>query len=206
MTEALAMPHHYAGRWTIDEVVALPEDGMRRELVEGRLVESPVPAKPHQLAAKRLERLLDRFSPPEFEAIREVNLRIEADLLIPDVMVASADVLAQPGQFVEAADVSLVVEILSPGNSAFERGWKPRRYADAAIPFYLEVDLADGPRATCYELRGGDHVKSAYAAAGAHLHLERPFPMSFDPGELVGPRRSVGQEDAAVRDSGDQHP
>lgn len=207
MTEALAMPHHhYAGRWTIDEVVALPEDGMRRELVEGRLVESPVPAKPHQMAAKRLEKLLDRLSPPELEAIREMNLRIGADLLIPDVMVAPPDVLAEPGQFVETVDAVLVAEILSPGNSVFERSWKPRRYAEAGIPFYVEVDLVDAPRVTFYELGGGEYAKLASATAGLRLRVERPFPLSFDPGELVGPLRSAGQEDASVRDAGDQHP
>lgn len=207
MTEALAMPHHhYAGRWTIDEVLALPEDGMRRELVEGRLVESPVPAKPHQLAGKRLESLLDRSLPPEFEAIREVNLRVGADLLIPDVLIASSDVIADPGQFVDASEAVLVVEILSPGNSVFERSWKPRRYAEAKIPFYAEVDLADLPRVTFHELRDGEYVKLAYAPAGTRLQVERPFPLGFDPAELAGSRRSAGQEDAAVRDAGDQHP
>ena len=38
MTETLAMPPNYhVGPWTIDEVTAMPEDGMRHELVEGRL-------------------------------------------------------------------------------------------------------------------------------------------------------------------------
>ena len=51
MTEALAMPPNYhVGPWTIDEVVAMPEDGMRHELVEGRMVVSPVPPPPHQNA------------------------------------------------------------------------------------------------------------------------------------------------------------
>ncbi|MGH3376743.1 MAG: Uma2 family endonuclease [Actinoallomurus sp.] len=207
MTEALAMPHdHYAGRWTVDEVLALPEDGMRRELVEGRLVESPVPAKPHQMAGKRLEKLLDDFAPLELEAAREINLRFEADLLIPDVMVAATEVLAGPGHFVEPADVVIVVEILSPGNSKFERAWKPRRYAEAGIPFYVEVDLVDGPRVTFHELRGSDYVKISYASAGGRLHVERPFEVSFDPGDLVGVRRSAGQQDAGVGDARDQHP
>lgn len=100
----------------------------------------------------------------------------------------------------------LVAEILSPGNSAFERSWKPRRYAEAGIPFYAEVDLVNAPTVTFFALRGGDHVKLAYAPAGTHLRVERPFPMNFDPGELVGLRRSAGQEDAGVCDAGDQHP
>ena len=145
MTEALAMPQdHYAGRWTVDEVLALPEDGMRRELVEGRLVESPVPAKPHQMAGKRLEKLLDDFAPLELEAAREINLRFEADLLIPDVMVAATEVLAGPGHFVEPADVVIVVEILSPGNSKFERAWNRDDMPRPASPSTSRSTLSTG--------------------------------------------------------------
>jgi hypothetical protein len=188
MTEALAMsPGYHTGPWRIDEVLALPEDGMRHELVEGRLVVSPVPANPHQVAGKRLERLLDEGAPPELEAMREINLRIGADLLIPDVMVADVEVLTGPGQFVDPTDVVLVVEILSPGNSKFERAWKPQRYAEAVIPFYVEVDLIDGPRISFQELQGKDYVEIAYAARGGRLHVERPFELDFDPGDLAGP-------------------
>ncbi len=180
MAAAFAMSSNYrTGPWTIDDVLSLPEDGMRHEVVEGRLVVSPAPARPHQRAAKRLEWLLDDALPPRYAAMRELNLRIGADLLIPDVMVALTAVLTGPGRFVEARDVVLVVEILSPGNSTFERAWKPQRYADAGIPFYAEIDLVDGPRIGFHELRGRHYVEIAYAA----------FELSLDPADLVGPRR-----------------
>lgn len=158
------------------------------------------------MAGKRLERLLDESLPPGPEAIREVNLRFEADLLIPDVMVAGTKVPAGSGQYVEPAEVVLVAEILSTGNTRFERAWKPRRYAEAGIPFYVDADLVDGPGVTFHELRGSDYVTFAYASAGCVLHVERPFEVRFDPGDLVGPRRSAGQQDAGVGDPGDQHP
>ncbi|GLY78131.1 Uma2 family endonuclease [Actinoallomurus iriomotensis] len=193
MTEVLAMPQDlHSGPWTIDEVVAMPENGSRYELVEGRLVVSPVPAKPHQMASKRLEKFLDAAAPPELEANREVNLQVGADLLVPDVMVATAEVLGGPGQFVESADVVLVAEILSPGNSKFERAWKPQRYAEAGILFYVEVDLSVEPQVTFLRRQGRDYVKVAEAKSGERLEVSRPFPLSFDPGELVGPRRSAG--------------
>lgn len=189
MTEAFAMPSSYhTGPWTIDELLALPEDGMRHELIEGRLVVSPVPANHHQRAGKRLERLFDSAASSELEAMREINLRIGSDLLIPDVMVADAEALSGAGQFVKPADVTLVAEILSPGNSKFERAWKPQRYAEAAIRFYVEVDLIDGLRVTVHELRGVEYHKVADARAGGRLHLSDPFELSFDPADLVGPR------------------
>lgn len=208
MTEALAMPQEdHVGPWTIDEVAVPPENGMRYELVEGRLVVSPVPPPPHQTAGKRLIRILDAAAPLEYEASPETNIRIGDDLLIPDVMVARSDGLCEPGRlYMDPKDVILVAETISPGNSKFERMWKPQRYAEGGIPYYLEIELPVAPRVVVSELRGKEYVRIADARAGETLMLTEPFVVSFDPAELVGPRRSAGQEDASVRDAGDQHP
>jgi hypothetical protein len=191
MTEALAMPPNYhVGPWTLDEVAVMPEDGMRHELVEGRLVVSPVPPPPHQNAGKRLIRILEAAAPLEFEASPETNIRIGADMFIPDVMVARSESLCAPGSlYVDPKDVVLVAETIGPGNSRFERAWKPQRYADGGIPFYVEVELATMPRIIVYELRGTEYVRIADARAGETLRLGEPFEVSFDPGDLVGPRR-----------------
>jgi Uma2 family endonuclease len=208
MTEALAMPPNYhTGPWTIDEVAVMPEDGMRHELVEGKLVTSPVPPPPHQTAGHRLIRILEAAAPIEFEGSQETNIRIGADMFIPDVMVARSESLCAPGSlYVDPKDVILVAETLSPGNSRFERAWKPQRYADGGIPFYMEIELLTMPRITVYELRGAEYVRIADVRAGETLKLGEPFELNFDPGDLVGPRRSAGQLDAGVGDAGDQYP
>jgi Uma2 family endonuclease len=208
MTEALAMPQEdHSGPWTIDDVATPPENGMRYELVEGRLVVSPVPPPPHQNAGKRLIRILEAAAPLEYEASPETNIRIDGDLLIPDVMVARSEALCVPGSlYLDPKDVILVAEIISPGNSRFERAWKPQRYAEGGVPFYMEIELPVVPRVTVFELRGKEYARIADARAGEMVKLGEPFAVSFDPGELVGPRRSAGQEDAGVGDAGDQHP
>jgi Uma2 family endonuclease len=191
MTEALATPASYhAGPWTIDEVLDLPDNGMRYELVDGRLVVSPVPPKPHQMAAKLLERLLDDAAPPKLEANRDVSLQIRDALLIPDVMVATSDSLRGQEPTMDPADVVLVAEILSPGNTKFDRTWKPQRYAEGGIQIYLEIEL-DGvgaPRVTAFELRGMGYVRVAEARAGETLELTEPYDIRFDPAELAGRR------------------
>jgi Uma2 family endonuclease len=195
MTEALAMPPNYhAGPWTMDEVAVMPEDGSRHELVEGRLVVSPVPPPPHHNVGKRLIWILEAAAPIEFEGSPETNIRIGADMFIPDVMVARSKSLRAPGSlYVDPKDVILVAEIISPGNSKFERAWKPQGYADGGIPFYMEIELPTMPRIIVYALRGKEYVRIADARAGETLKLSEPFEMSFDPGDLVGPRRSAGQ-------------
>jgi hypothetical protein len=87
-------------------------------------------------------------------------------------------------------DVHVVVEILSAGNTKFDRTWKPQRYAEGGIPAYLEVELdgAGAPRATAFELRGKEYVWVAAARAGETLTLRQPYGIRFDPAELAGPR------------------
>ncbi|MCO6009749.1 Uma2 family endonuclease [Actinoallomurus purpureus] len=189
MTEAFAMPpDHYRTSWTIEEVLALPENGMRQELLEGRLVVSPVPPNPHQWAAKQLERLFDDVTPPGLVANRDVNLRLGADLLIPDVVVGSVAALSGARPCLDAADVTLVTEILSPGNTAFERTWKSQRYAEGGIPFFVEVELSGVVQVAVYELRGRGYAKIAAAHAGETLKLAEPFELGFDPAQLIGER------------------
>jgi Uma2 family endonuclease len=192
MTEALAMPTDYhAGRpWTIDEVLAMPDDGMRHELIDQNLVVSMVPPPLHQNAGQRLIRILYAAAPIELEVCPETNLKIGDDLLIPDVMVARSEALNQPGSLhVTPKDVVFVAEILSKSNTTFERAWKSKRYAEGGIPFYAEVTLTPLPRVVCFELRGRGYVEVADAHAGEWFRLSEPFEVEFDPAELTGPRR-----------------
>src|SRR5262245_60482431 len=91
MTEALVAPAYYhAGPWTIDEVLELPDNGMRYELIEERLVVSSVPPPLHQKAARRLANLLEEGAPTDMETALEVNMCIGVELLIPDVVLATS--------------------------------------------------------------------------------------------------------------------
>ena len=190
MTEVLATPASYhAGPWTIDEVLELPDNGMRFELLDERLVVSSVPPPRHQRAARRLANLLEAGAPLNLETSIEVNLRIGVELLIPDVVLATSSSLDDV-KVVRSADVHLVVEILSPGNTKFDRTWKPQRYAEGGIPTYLEVEL-DGvgaPLVTAFKLRGAGYVRIAEARAGETFALTEPYDIRFDPAELAGRR------------------
>lgn len=168
----------------------MPDDGMRHELVDGNMVTSPVPPPPHQYAGQRLIRILYPAAPLELDLTTETNIRIGPDLFIPDVMLAKSEALCAPGSlYVVPEDVLMIVEVISPSISKLERAWKPQRYADGGIPFYMEIDLPTMPRVTVYELRDTKYEKIADVRAGEALKLTAPIELSFDPGELVGPRR-----------------
>ena len=56
MTGMTVLPR--SGGWTVDDLVDLPDDGLRYELVDGTLLVSPAPTKVHQRCVCRLHLLL----------------------------------------------------------------------------------------------------------------------------------------------------
>ena len=57
MSSALQNKH----RWTYSDLVALPDDQLRHELIDGEHFVSPSPTTTHQEISKRLFRALDAF-------------------------------------------------------------------------------------------------------------------------------------------------
>jgi Uma2 family endonuclease len=62
------------GGWTTDDLDALPEDGVRRELLDGVLLVSPSPTDIHQIIAGRLMVALERTCPPEYQVTQGVEV------------------------------------------------------------------------------------------------------------------------------------
>jgi Uma2 family endonuclease len=86
----------------------------------------------------------------------------------------------------DAADVAMVVEIVSPGSVAADRAIKPRLYAEAGIPHYVRVELA-GPTAILGRLAG---ERYELTAADQVLRMREPFPLDLDLPSLVSAERA----------------
>jgi Uma2 family endonuclease len=56
----MAMPDT-ARRYTVDDVLAFPDDGNRYELVDGELLVTPAPAPRHQIVAGHLHSTLTHY-------------------------------------------------------------------------------------------------------------------------------------------------
>ena len=181
---AVAVSGHF-GPWTEADLLALPDDAQRYELLEGSLVVKPPPTVGHQRVAKRLTRLLDGAA-PGFEAVEAVGVRVaDGTLFVPDVVVAGTDALEAAGSGVlDAAAALLVVEVVSPSSRTQDRITKPALYAVAGIPAYWRVEQEDGPVVHVFRLVGSSYSEVGSAGPGGRLELTEPFPISFDPAQL----------------------
>ncbi|HEY3610802.1 MAG TPA: Uma2 family endonuclease [Pseudonocardiaceae bacterium] len=174
-------PQH-PDNWTVEEVLALPEDqGSRYELVDGIVVVSPAPTSKHQRLLQRMQLAWVGAMPADCELLPGVNVVLNSmRLLIPDLVVVT-----EPGVdtvYYKGTELLMAVEIHSPSTRAFDRALKRQLYADAQIPFLVFVDPATEPAsAVCYELDDGEYRESAQSDDG-RLVLSRPFPLTVDLG------------------------
>jgi Uma2 family endonuclease len=186
MSVAVTHPDPY----TVDALYALPEDGMRHELLDGTLLVSPPPTVGHQLAAHRLVLILAEAAPEDVEVLETLGVAVPTGLLVPDVVVAKAAATHSAARHLEASDVLGVIEVVSPSSRTADRSWKPEAYAEAGIGMYWRVELGDpgGAEIVVLTLAGGRWEEVARVTAGAGpVRLPVPFPVEVDAATLTRP-------------------
>jgi Uma2 family endonuclease len=137
---------------TWEEYLALGED-VRAEYIDGQIVMSPNPRKPHQDAVDDLKPLLKAVLPPGYRVTREWNWKPEGqgDNFNPDLMVhpESDDPVWFTGTPV------LCVEVAST-NWRNDYVTKVVKYAQAGLDHYWIVDLANASMDVF--VRDGEHL------------------------------------------------
>ncbi|MFI6732306.1 Uma2 family endonuclease [Nonomuraea sp. NPDC050451] len=181
--------------YTVEDWLKLPETGERIELIDGSFVVSPMPAYAHALCAGRLRQILVEAAPEAFEVVETGNLKVGEDGLITDIVVGRAETMLTDATMLAAADTVCVVEVVSPGKGSRRRDYevKPPKYAAAGIPVFIRVELQgdDAPRVEVFNLSSQGYELVAEGKAGNVLSLDQPFPVSFDPAVLTGPRSTA---------------
>lgn len=137
---------------TTEELLALPDDGIYRELINGELREYPMTARggPHCLATGNLSYLLGMWRqsqpPPRGRVyVGDARVRIRRD---PEVFVGIDLLYLTPEQsartprdaaFIDEPPV-LVIEIISPNDTAEAIAEKVRAYIAGGVPHVWEVN------------------------------------------------------------------
>ena len=140
-------------RLTYEDYCLLPDDGKRREIIEGELFVTPSPVTPHQRAVGRLflrlglfvesHKLGEAFVAPFDVVFSEFDV-VEPDLLY--ISNARAGILTDKN--VQGAP-NLVVEVLSEGTEKRDRTIKLKLYGKFGVDEYWTID-PNGPSAEIY--------------------------------------------------------
>jgi Uma2 family endonuclease len=131
---------------TIEDLLALPFDGQRHELLDGVHVVTPAPAYRHQdvlsilfgelIHALRRRRELKVLSSPADIVLGPRTL------VQPDLFILRIDAAAPPASWKDVGVPLVAIEILSPSTASRDRGSKRRIYQQAGVSEYWVVDPA----------------------------------------------------------------
>jgi Uma2 family endonuclease len=147
---------------TYDDLVQMPDDGNRREVLAGELIVNPAPRRDHQEVAANLDWILQRFlrsSDSGRVYTHPVDVYLgRHDIVQPDLVVIQTsrlDIYRPEGIVQEPPDI--VVEILSPSTRGIDLVRKMALYARSGVPEYWIADPE--PRMLAINiLRGEDYV------------------------------------------------
>jgi Uma2 family endonuclease len=140
----MGMPQPIAD-WTVERVLALPDDGNRYEVVDGELLVSPAPSLFHQVAVAALARILDPFARTHrlgYVLHSPADIELDEHTLVqPDLFVAPPVEGRRPRSWKEIRQLLLAIEVLSPSTARADRQVKRRRYQRHGVAEYWIVDL-----------------------------------------------------------------
>jgi Uma2 family endonuclease len=169
--------------YSIEDVLALPDDAPRVELRDGVMFVVPAPTSDHQGIQFLVQRWLYDHCPSDLLVRAELGVAVaHTHTFEPDVLILRREISGTSHYFT-ADQVALVVEIVSPGTKRRDRIEKPADYADAGIPFFWRIEQ-NPVHVYAYEL-GRDGTYKLTADSDTELVLERPFPIRMSIGDIT---------------------
>jgi Uma2 family endonuclease len=187
----------HAGPWTVADLLAMPENGIRYEVVDGALIVNPPPALGHQTCSRRLANLIEvaaRAAGAPSCIAEGIGVKFADDrMAVPDVSVIDVGAANARRTVFQSGEVQVAVEIVSPGSRTIDRAL-PQMYAEAGVRHFWRVEMAHYrgrtqplPVLLAYELDegAGEYRLTHEVGAGSVARLDKPFPVEFDPATLT---------------------
>jgi Uma2 family endonuclease len=132
-------------RWTREEVLALPDDGNRYELIDGELLVTPSPRVLHQLAVWALYNRVQPYVRTHrlgVTGLAPSDLDLESDQSVqPDLFVVPLRHGRQPIEWSDFGIPLLIADVLSPSTALNDRTKKRRPYQSSRVGEYWIVDV-----------------------------------------------------------------
>lgn len=154
---------------------------VRGEYIDGALVVSPSPTRPHQIIYRRLANLIEAHLPPGYEVVEGWAWKPGKDEFVPDVVV-----FATTSETTRLTAIpELAVEVLSSDRAA-DLVRKFAKYAGAGLVRYWVID-PDGPELIVYQLSGeGVYVETQRSSAADTGELDvGPVRVTIRPADLL---------------------
>ncbi|MEU5939806.1 Uma2 family endonuclease [Micromonospora sp. NPDC047548] len=175
--------------YTLEDLLNLPDDAPRVELVDGVVQVTPSPTLGHQDISFLLRLWLHSHAPRHLRAAQDVGVELtvntsrRADVLLCRAGVPSGLSLISP------ADVVLAVEIVSPGTRRVDRFAKPGEYAAAGIQYYWRIEQ-DPVHVYAYRRGdrlgpGGERQYELVADSAELIELTEPFEIKLSVAEIT---------------------
>lgn len=168
---------------TRDDLDALPDDGLRHELIDGAFVLTPSPGLPHQSMVGALHVALVTASRATGLKVllAPFDVALGPNVVEPDLLVAPAEAFTQ--RDLPTAPL-LAVEVRSPSTGWLDEGRKRTLYEEYGVNSYWLVDPSK-PSITVLELVDGHYVEVAKAHGDQTIDVTAPFAVTLNPAELA---------------------
>ncbi|MGF1426299.1 Uma2 family endonuclease [Kitasatospora sp. LaBMicrA B282] len=164
-------------------IVANTFEGMRVELINGKLKAKPVPDGDHGRIVQWLTRICIQARPELW--VHDQGLKVETyrgGRARPDGVLAASDAFVGHAEWAPADAVLMVVEITSYDSDTDrrDRREKPRAYAETNIPVYLLIDRDTLEVKVYSEPDGSQYGESVVVPFGEQVTLPAPVAITLD--------------------------
>jgi Uma2 family endonuclease len=174
-------------RYTYDDLADFPDDGLRRELIDGELIVSASPVTRHQRVVRdvlyELVTWCREHGGEAFPAPLDVKFS-EDTVLEPDVLVLTPGQVSGDPRFIDVPP-AIVVEVSSPSTRRTDLVRKRRVYEREGCAEFWFVDL-DAERIEVYALDAGAYGPPTILERGAQITTPQLPGLDVAVDELLG--------------------
>lgn len=148
MYNARVVTAESARKLTYDDLLAMPDDGLRHEIIDGVLYVSPSPSPPHQFTLGKLHQAIANYL--DDHPLGEVYMApldvvfTRHDVVEPDLLFVTTDRLALLTDRNVSGAPDLAVEILSPSSRRMDLKLKRDLFERQGVGEYWVIDPIAG--------------------------------------------------------------